>query len=56
MKRAILKNMEVLFLAGLMLAAGANFAYAITYPDGPAAEVQVDGTIHTVVVSAKRLH
>jgi hypothetical protein len=59
MKNAILKNMEALFLASLVLIAGANFAAAKipaqVKPAAAAASAPVDGKLYTVVVSAKRL-
>ena len=59
MKNLILKNMEALFLAALVTAAGANFAAArIVPPHHAHAAVQraaiVDGNVYTVTVSAPR--
>ena len=57
MKTAILKNMEALFIASLVLAGMANFAAAkIPAVVGHKATVAVvDGNLHTVTVTAKRL-
>jgi hypothetical protein len=57
MKTAILKNMEALFVAALVLAGMANYAAAkIPAAMGhKAAVATVDSTMHTVSVSAKRL-
>ena len=54
MKTLILKNMEALFIAALLLAGTTSFA-AAKIPLHKATVVQDDGNLHTVTVSAKRL-
>lgn len=58
MKNAILKNMEALFVAALMVVGMANYAAAKipAYHIKPVAAANVDGNMHTVVVAAKRLN
>ncbi|MGZ3181201.1 MAG: hypothetical protein ACXU8N_02070 [Telluria sp.] len=58
MKNAILKNMEALFLASLVLIGFANYAAAKMpshHASKPAIAAQADGNLYTVRVSAKRL-
>jgi|GEM_PF-2961714 len=57
MKNAILKNMEALFVAALVIAGTANFAAAKipTFRAKPVVAASVDSNMHTVVVAAKRL-
>jgi hypothetical protein len=56
MKNLILKNMEALFLAALVVAAATNYAAArIPAAHGRQAAPPVDGQLHTVTVTAKRL-
>ena len=54
MKNLILKNMEALFIASLLIAGTTTFA-AAKIPTHKASAVKVDGNLYTVTVSAKRL-
>lgn len=54
MKNLILKNMEALFIASLLIAGTTSFA-AAKIPHFKASTAQVDNKLHTVTVTAKRL-
>ena len=54
MKNLILKNMEALFIASLLIAGTTSFA-AAKIPHFKAGTAQVDTNLHTVTVTAKRL-
>ncbi len=51
----IIKNMESVFLAGLIIAGFATFATAEVTPNAPAAKAAAQANMATVVVSTKRL-
>lgn len=54
MKNAILKNMEALFIAALLIAGTTTFA-AAKIPSHKVEVTKVDGNLYTVTVNAKRL-
>jgi hypothetical protein len=51
----IIKNMESVFVAALIVAGFATFATAEVAPTAPAAKVAAEAKMATVVVSTKRL-
>lgn len=51
----IIKNMEAVFVAALLIAGFSTFATADVTPAAPAAKVATEAKVATVVVSAKRL-
>ena len=51
----IIKNMESVFVAALIIAGFATFATAEVAPTVPAAKVAAEAKMATVVVSTKRL-
>ena len=51
----IIKNMEAVFVAALLIAGFSTFATADVTPAAPAAQVATEAKVATVVVSAKRL-
>lgn len=57
MKSTILKNMEALFVAALVVVGMANYAAAKipTFHAKPVVAANLDGNLHTVVIAAKRL-
>ena len=51
----IIKNMEAVFVAALLIVGFSTFATADVAPTAPAAKAATEANIATVVVSAKRL-
>ena len=51
----IIKNMEAVFVAALLIAGFSTFATADVTPAAPAAKAATEAKVATVVVSAKRL-